>query len=113
MVQSQLEKEQQMNCDICTRNTDELDYIYDLNTKSKSWVACEECATLLEAATKAISIARTDGAAHRYAEDYWRTDPRNNTEHALTHIFKDRQGDRSEDHIAHAICDLVIEYAKL
>ena len=74
---------------------------------------CHECNVLIEVVKDAISLARIDGATHNYTAESWRQETtEQNLEHALTHIFKHKRADTTEDHIAHAICRLVMEYAR-
>lgn len=71
---------------------------------------CDECSDLCNKALDAIVKARRDG--FKYPPNYWRTDPESHLEHATTHVYMHRRGDTTEDHLAHAICRLVMEYAK-
>lgn len=73
-------------------------------------ISCKECTAIWNAALQAVSRAREIGVP-KYGPNTWRL-ANDNIEHALTHIFKYRRGDTSEDHLAHAICRLVMEYAK-
>lgn len=73
---------------------------------------CIDCATLVDTAIKAISQARQDGClAQGYDPTSWRLS-KNRLSHAEIHIRQYNEGDTSEDHLAHAICDLVMSYDK-
>lgn len=71
---------------------------------------CTDCEELHDRAIQALSVARHEGVA-RYGVASWRdSGDRSWTEHAIAHIAAYRRGDISEDHLAHAICDLVMIY---
>lgn len=72
---------------------------------------CIDCATLVDTAIKAISQARQDGVPI-YGPETWRqANMAHRLDHAATHIYQYKRGERDEDHLAHAICDLVFVYA--
>lgn len=71
---------------------------------------CLDCRELVDRAINALSVARREGVA-RYGPSSWRdSGDRSWTEHAIAHIAAYRRGDNSEDHLSHAICDLVMIY---
>lgn len=75
---------------------------------------CNDCRTLLDTAIRALSVARQDGCLRQgYDPSSW-PEAKGRLEHATTHIYKHRRGGEpnSEDHVAHAICDLVMVYAQ-
>lgn len=75
---------------------------------------CNDCRTLLDTAIRALSIARQDGCVKQgYDPSSW-IEVKDRLEHATTHIQHYVQDGRStsEDHLAHAICDLVMVYAQ-
>lgn len=72
---------------------------------------CKDCTEILDAARQAIRQARQDGVPI-YGPDTWRqANMEHRLDHAATHITQYQQGARDEDHLAHAICDLVFVYA--
>ncbi len=93
-----------MICDVCEQEIPE-ETGFD-NGYYKNY--CNECHELLELAEKAIKQARLDGS--KYPPNTWKTIKRDNIEHALTHLFKYKRQDTTEDQLAHAICDLTFEY---
>lgn len=71
---------------------------------------CEDCSELCQRAIKAITKARQDGClVQGYDPSSWRQ-AEHRLDHAATHIYQHRRGDTTEDHLAHAICDLVMLY---
>jgi hypothetical protein len=77
-------------------------------------IYCTDCRQLVDAAIAALQQARQDGClVQGYDPSSWRED-KNRLDHAATHIYvhKRKEPATTEDHLAHAICDLVIEYAR-
>lgn len=73
-------------------------------------LACTDCRELMDRAIAALTVARRDGCMTQgYDPSSWRQ-AQHRLDHAATHIYKIRRGDTSEDHLAHAICDLVMLY---
>lgn len=72
---------------------------------------CPDCAELVIRACDALSIARQDGVEQGYHPSSWR-EAKNRLDHAATHIYMHKRGEQGEDHLAHAICDLVMSYDK-
>lgn len=70
---------------------------------------CTDCQVLVDAAIRALSIARQEGVV-RYGPSTWVKAP-DNLDRACTHIYKFRRNDTSEDQLSHAITRLVMEYA--
>lgn len=71
---------------------------------------CKDCEELHDRVIRALRLARQDGCLRQgYDPSSWRQ-AQNRLDHAATHIYKIRRGDTSEDHLAHAICDLVMLY---
>lgn len=72
---------------------------------------CPDCIDICLAAIQAITQTRQDGVPI-YGPDTWRqANMEHRLDHAATHITQYQQGARDEDHLAHAICDLVFVYA--
>lgn len=72
---------------------------------------CVNCEAIMDAAEAAIRQARQDGVPI-YGPETWReANMEHRLEHAATHIYQYKRGERDEDHLAHAICDLVFVYA--
>lgn len=72
---------------------------------------CVDCEAIIAAAVEAISQARQDGVPI-YGPSSWReANMAHRLDHAATHIYQYKRGERDEDHLAHAICDLVFVYA--
>lgn len=83
---------------------------------------CNECFFLVDKAVEALSVARTIGVP-RYGPSSWRDVPvQEHLEHASKHIYNARKQapirlmegmiiNDDEDHIAHAICRLVMARA--
>jgi hypothetical protein len=72
---------------------------------------CDDCREICLVAVKAINQARRDGVPV-YGPDTWRdANMVERLEHAATHIYQYKRSERDEDHLAHAICDLVFVYA--
>jgi hypothetical protein len=72
---------------------------------------CSDCREICLAAVKAISQARRD-CVPIYGPDTWRdANMAHRLDHAATHIYQYKRGELNEDHLAHAICDLVFVYA--
>lgn len=72
---------------------------------------CDDCDDILDAARAALRQARRDGVPI-YGPSTWRgANMGHRLDHAATHIDQYKRGDRDEDHLAHAICDLVFVYA--
>lgn len=71
---------------------------------------CDDCYELISRAIQAVVTARQDGVLKQgYDPSAWRK-AQHRLDHAATHIYKHRRHDSSEDHLAHAICDLVMLY---
>lgn len=71
---------------------------------------CVDCRELVDRAINALCVARREGV-QRYGPSTWRdSGDRSWTEHAIAHIAAYRRDDQSEDHLSHAICDLVMIY---
>lgn len=104
-----------MLCDTCGGGSVD-DYIL-----VEVWV-CNECATLLTAVQDTLGIARHIGVP-KYGPSSWRNvSVQEHLEHASKHIYQARRQaperliegmiiDDNEDHIAHAICRLVMAKA--
>lgn len=104
-----------MLCDCCNQ---EYDHLNDLIGY------CDACSELMNACEDALSIARRIGVS-KYGPSSWRDVPiQEHLEHALIHvqieinkrvfnIKDDTSGNvsKGEDHIAHAICRLVMARA--
>lgn len=73
---------------------------------------CDDCYELVNRAVQAVINARRDGILGQgYDPSSWRSLQSNDRlDHAATHIYMHRRQDTSEDHLAHAICDLVMLY---
>lgn len=80
----------------------------DLNKPGR--MACTDCRELMDRAIAALTVARRDGCMTQgYDPSSWRK-AQHRLDHAATHIYQLRRGDKTEDHLAHAICDLVMLY---
>lgn len=94
-------------CDVCKTYFDGAQSGYDNGYYERY---CDDCHELLERAKRAISVARQDGCLKQgYHPSSWR-EAKNRLGHAATHIYLHKRNDTSEDHLAHAICDLVMSY---
>lgn len=76
---------------------------------------CKECQSLINIAIEAISIARRIGVP-RYGPSSWRDiSVQEHLEHASKHVYQARKfyvdNAEDEDHLAHAICRLVMAKA--
>lgn len=101
----QMTMEQEMGkCSICHVEEASGDSLYEGQF-------CVNCGLLMVACEEALSAARSIGVPLYNASSWRETTIENNLEHALTHIFKFKRLDTTEDHIAHAICRLAFVYA--
>jgi len=90
-------------CNICSRFIDhDEDHYEDY---------CIDCYMLLETAKRALAVARRVGV-RRYGPSTWKdVSLREHVEHAQAHLINFRAGSIDEDHLAHAICRLVMTEA--
>lgn len=93
-----------------------IDHCYMCGVAEKQFYSqegyCRDCEELHERAKEALRQARHDGCLKQgYHPSSWR-EAKHRLEHAATHIYQYKRGDLGEDHLAHAICDLVMSYDK-
>lgn len=71
---------------------------------------CKDCEELHDRAIAALRQARRDGCLKQgYHPSSWR-EAKHRLDHAEIHVREYNEGDTREDHLAHAICDLVMCY---
>jgi hypothetical protein len=92
-------------------NKCELCGVAEATATKRTYRTCIDCYEIIDAAVQALYVARHDGVPI-YGPTTWReANMEHRLDHAAAHIRHYENGYRDEDHLAHAICDLVFVYA--